>query len=703
MYNKNENSNNCCKKMSLLFKGEFIVKILNDYNKGSNQDLISYEQENRHRGFLEAFQFVTEYISDAVCLFDENGIMVVCNHHFSRFIHDANVSKPTIANLFHQFNLCLALSGDIQESYEIITTKDKEPFQFHSKHIPIMEENRLQGIITIVHQTFLDGVTRVPNRQFGETEIKKWIESCQMESQTFAILYFNIDGFNRINSTFGYIVGDKVLKEVAQKVAILTREHGVLFRVDGDEFSVLIKQQEKITDYETLAQKVIDITKIPLYIEGYEIYFTLSVGISIFPRDGQTSVEIIKSARIALNRARELGKNKYITYSPSINMESFKTFQLESELRKAIVNRELYLDYQPRFNAITQEVCGAEALIRWKHPILGIISPGEFIPIAENSEVIQHISDYVIETVCKQIKEWKKNGVPCTPISINVSAVNFLKDNLADQIHTHLHTFGLSTSSIEIEITERALLQSFKIVEAQFARLINTGIKISLDDYGTGYSSIHYLREFPIDTIKIDRSFVQNIVQNRDDKVIVKSIIELAKGLHKTVIIEGVETKEQYEVVKKFGCCEIQGFLFSKPLSGEEIAKIFAGKKSEVHVPMSGIEKREYWRIKFASPIKAKLSGKHIDATDILVEDIGFGGLRCTSHTKLSPHKEYLYEFSLTLMDSSLILTGKIAWIHEINDGLTEYGIQFIIDETKQDQLSDILNKLYVCHRSWTN
>ncbi|HEX7065440.1 MAG TPA: EAL domain-containing protein [Bacillales bacterium] len=483
------------------------------------------------------------------------------------------------------------LNGEtIRHSYRIITPIGKVKW-VKDHTIPIRDSRgnlvSLVGFVADISETktlqdklqqmaYYDELTQLPNRYYGRETIKEWIAKHQDENNIFALFYLNLDGLNRVNDAFGHEIGDQALRRTSEKLINVVEKNDVVCRIGGDEFIALIRREEKLDDYYQMAQKLIDVTQQPVNIEGYDIYVTTSLGISIFPLDSKNYPDLMKNARNALSRAKGYGKANYQVYSPQMNIESFKLFQLETDLRKAVDNQELYLEYQPRIHVRKQRALGAEALIRWNHPTWGVVSPAEFIPLAEeNSGINQKISEFVVQTACEQIKKWKKERTPFSFLSLNLSAKSFLKDNLVDQMEAYMNLYGVSPEFIELEITETSLLQPAEVVDNQLGRLKEMGVRIALDDYGTGYSSIHYLRKYPVDTIKIDRSFVQKITGHEEDAVIVKSIIDLAKGLRKKVVAEGVETREQFDLLKKYRCDEIQGYLFSKSISGEEMGQLF--------------------------------------------------------------------------------------------------------------------------------
>lgn len=472
-------------------------------------------------------------------------------------------------------------------TYRIITTsgtvkwvKDQTlPFQDNNGYViallgTVTDVSETQKLYkTLKKKSFYNEITDMPNRSYGRKKLASWIDEHHMVQEHFAIMTLDLDGFKRINDAFGQEIADEVLKKFAHKVKLLVGQCGLVFHLGGDEFLILINSKEEPDDYNKIAQQLIKKIEIPLLVNQYEFYLTASIGLSVFPKDGRDRLTLVKNANIALNLAKKLGKNNYQSYSSSMHIEMKSLFNLELDLRKAIDNEELFLEYQPRVSAKTKQVNSVEALIRWKHSNLGLVSPAEFIPLAEKTGIINSITDYVIKTVCKQIQQWKEIKIPIQYISINVSPMSFLRNDFIERFTKQLKKHSISGSMIELEITEGILLYPSEVVDNQINDLNAMGTRIALDDYGTGYSSVHYIKRYPFNTIKIDRTFIQNIIKHKADAVIVKSIIDMAKGLMKTVVAEGVETSEQYYLLKNYGCDEIQGYYFSRPISAIDTEK----------------------------------------------------------------------------------------------------------------------------------
>jgi len=448
--------------------------------------------------------------------------------------------------------------------------------------IPVLDDNgklvRLDGIISDITEqkqaeekmSYLahhDALTGLPNRRMFDQNLHTFLN--KNIKAPCAILYFNIDRFKHINDTLGHVIGDGLLKEVTNRVRSLAPTKECLSRMDGDEFAIFLADVGA-NQAERLAEQVLRSIEEPFLIDGYDLYITVSVGISIYPENGKTGSELMNNAIAAMNRAKQLGKNNVQPYSAAMGEGSFKIYSIENDMRKALKNDEFSVYYQPRVCTITGEIVSAEALIRWHHPEKGFMSPAEFIPLAEENGLIFEISDWVATNVCNQLKKWQDEKTPVIPISINVSAQSFLKKKLVPKLKALIRAAQIQPHLIELEITESSYLNNMELVIQALAELRNMGMKIALDDFGTGFSSLTHLKELNIDTLKIDRSFIRNITENEQDRVITTSMIELAHGLKLEVVAEGVETKEQLVLLREKGCDQIQGFLFSKPVPAPE-------------------------------------------------------------------------------------------------------------------------------------
>ncbi len=430
--------------------------------------------------------------------------------------------------------------------------------------------------------SFYDSLTLLPNRKFFYVFLGKMINYADRNQSRFALIVIDIDDFNRINESLGHIIGDKCLKIVSERLLATLRECDCLTRLysddppiarmGGDEFAVLLQDADNISNVSRVVQRLLTELSKSLWIEDRELILSASVGISMYPDNGNSIADLFKNADTALYHAKQKGKNNFTFYSKSMNVQSLQTLDLEINLRHALEKKEFCLYYQPKVELKTNAVIGAEALIRWQKENGDIVSPIQFIPLAEETGLILPIGDWVIEDACRQNLEWQKAGLKKIPLAINVSGKQFGQKNFVEKIIQQLKSSGLHPDFLEIEITETTIMTNPDTAIHNLKQLKNHGLKISLDDFGTGYSSLAYLQKLPIDQLKIDRSFIKNILSNSNDALMVKAIVSMAHNLDLEVIAEGVEDIQQLEFLAALDCDVIQGYLYSPPVSADKFS-----------------------------------------------------------------------------------------------------------------------------------
>lgn len=424
----------------------------------------------------------------------------------------------------------------------------------------------------IQYHAYYDFLTGLPNlRLFNKTAVDL---ASLNDKQPMAFLFLDLDRFKFINDMLGHSAGDYILKEFTRRVSPLLKEEEIMARIGGDEFILLLPD----TNHERAnytAQIILKELDKPFIYEGNEFFITVSIGISLYPMDGSSVENVIKNADIAMYRAKEQGRNNHQFYTSDMNELIKRRAILEKGMRQALERQEFTLHYQPQIDLNTGLITGNEALIRWFHPKLGVISPLEFIPLAEETGLIVPIGEWALRTACKQNRQWQKSGLPEMRVSVNLSPRQFQQVNLVDLINQVLQDTELDPQYLELEITESIAMYNEQYVIAKLEELKNLGVKIAIDDFGTGYSSLSYLKKFPFHTLKIDKSFVTDIEDDSNDNKIISTIIAMAHNLKVNVIAEGIETKEQLLFLRQQKCSEAQGYLFSKPLSVEEFNKVF--------------------------------------------------------------------------------------------------------------------------------
>ena len=435
----------------------------------------------------------------------------------------------------------------------------------------------------IYNLAYYDELTDLPNRQLFSQSLEQTIEVAKCDDKKFAILFIDLDRFKRINDTLGHSIGDQLLKAVARRLEDSTRSTdnvarfepdkagGInLARLGGDEFVIMLYGIDSTETVEAVTSRIIAVLTPPYSCEGHQFVVTPSIGIAMFPEDGTTCEELLMNADSAMYRAKFAGRNNYKFYSETMRTKSMHRLDLENEIRRAIDEDQFEVYYQPKVDAETWALVGAEALMRWNHPERGFIPPDDFIPIAEETGLIVPIGQWVLRQACAQVKAWSTLPFGPVPVSVNISSHQFRADGFIDDVFGAILDACIETRYLELEITESVLLENVDNTLVALRRLKGAGISLSIDDFGTGYSSLSYLKRFPIDTLKIDRSFVKDLDTDHDDSAICAAILAMSRQLGLNVVAEGVETPEQLEFLRRHGCNQIQGFLCSQALPATE-------------------------------------------------------------------------------------------------------------------------------------
>lgn len=424
----------------------------------------------------------------------------------------------------------------------------------------------------IEHIAEHNDLTKLPNRR----KLLSDLDNTKNESNNTSILFIDLDRFKIVNDTLGHNYGDKLLISVAERLLGIQNEHIKIYHLGGDEFIVIVRNGEY--EYtESIAVEIINIIKKPYSFFEKELSITCSIGISSKSEHGNNYEKLIELADIAMYHAKMEGKNTYKFFNEDIRKQLERNLLIENELRRAISNGELFINYQPKCNLADSSLIGLEALVRWNNPLLGIVSPAEFIPIAEETGLINDIGNWVINAVLYQLHQWQSSGYPLVKISVNVSQRQFKENELVDYIEKCLTTYNIEPQYFEIEITE-SLIADFDLIIPQLTSLKNMGVGISIDDFGTGYSSLNFINLLPVDTLKIDQSFIRGLLSNGKNNLLVKTIIDIGNNLQLKVVAEGIETEEQLKELINLNCHFGQGYLFSKPLAADKIESILFKK-----------------------------------------------------------------------------------------------------------------------------
>lgn len=454
-------------------------------------------------------------------------------------------------------------------------------------HIQIVPElNKLGNVVSVIaigrdismqkkaekkieFLAYHDHLTELPNRMRAQLEVENSIHKAQDSSVRMAILFIDVDDFQTVNDSFGHAVGDKLLQSVAQRLQDNLRDHDMLSRHSGDEFLIILNHVHSNDAIASVCERIVESFQMPLDVETHLLSSSVSIGVSVYPHEGEDFDALVRKADVAMHKAKERGKNTFCFFDTSMNEETTEYFHTLNDLKHALVNEEFVLHYQPQIDIKNKKIMGAEALIRWLHPVQGMVLPSRFIPIAENSGLIIKIGEWVIKEACKQAMLWHAQGVKIV-VAVNISTVQFKRGNLEEIVKEALVTSGLSPEFFELELTESVMMYDTEKIRTTIQNLKALGVKLSIDDFGTGYSSLSYLKKFAVDKLKIDQSFIRNLLGNQEDAAIVQAVIQMAKSLNLKTIAEGVEDGDTLMVLDGHGCDEVQGYHFARPMPVEE-------------------------------------------------------------------------------------------------------------------------------------
>ena len=429
-----------------------------------------------------------------------------------------------------------------------------------------------------------DSLTDLPNRLLLNDRLTRAIASARRNGNRLAVLFVDLDRFKDINDSLGHAIGDKLLQSVAERLVARVRNSDTVSRPGGDEFVVLLSELEHPEDAAVCAKKMLTALTAPHRIAQHDVHVTVSIGVSTYPEDGQDAETLVKSADTAMYQAKENGRNNYEFFRQDMNIRAVERQSLEGSLSRALERHEFVLHYQPKINLEKGAITGAEALIRWLHLDRGLIPPAQFVPIAEDTGLLLPIGQWVLHEACRQARAWLDAGLRPVPVAVNISAVEFRDKGFLEGVRAILKDTRLEPRYLELELTESVLMQHAESSASVLQALKTMGVQLAVDDFGTGYSSLSYLRRFPIDTLKVDRSFVRQITADADDAIIASAVISMGKSLKLRVVAEGVETREQLAFLQDQRCDEGQGYYFSRPVVAEQFAKLLGTGISETAI-----------------------------------------------------------------------------------------------------------------------
>jgi len=564
---------------------------------------LHYEQELQNRTVISRFDNLTRYSNDIIVLCNEEGTIIDANKQaleaYGQPIEELR-QKKLRAMCDMGENECSMLWQQLEKKQEISFDSlqfrrdgTTFPVEVTASWIEVGERKLLQAIIRdvterkeaaqlLLHQAQHDPLTGLPNRTLITDRLQQAIYKSKRQHSQTALLFLDLDRFKNINDTLGHNVGDTILNTIAQRIKRTLREADTVARFGGDEFMVLVENIHNIADIANLAVKLIDTISQPMFVEQQEVYVTTSIGISIAPIDSDSTDQMIRFVETAMYRAKEMGRNNYQFYTSNMNAHTRERLALETSLRKALAKDEFVVYYQPQIELSTGKIVGSEALVRWQHPERGLVPPDDFIPIAEETGLITEIGLWVLEQACRQNLRWHEAGFTELSVAVNLSARQFIDRNLQRDIFDILLRTNFAPKYLELEITESLSMFDVNTSIAIMDSFSNKGISIAIDDFGTGYSSLSHLHLFPIDKLKIDRSFIDQLSNNSND-LLVPTIIALSQQLKLKVIAEGVETEQQLEILRQLKCPLVQGYYFSKPVPAHEFSALLQNNTKDAY------------------------------------------------------------------------------------------------------------------------
>ena len=465
----------------------------------------------------------------------------------------------------HHVQLLSAVASQLGVYLAMVELKDRER---RAQHVLRENESRLRALAQ--H----DVLTDLPNRLLLKDRLTQAIARARRNHQQLAVLFLDLDGYKHINDSLGHDVGDKLLQSVAARISACVRKSDTVSRQGGDEFVILLSEVKQAADAAICAAKIISELKREHNIGEHCLRVTVSIGLSSYPSDGEDGETLLKNADTAMYHAKEYGRDNYQFFRPDMGLQAVERQSLEGRLRYALERKELLLHYQPMINLKTGAITSVEALVRWQHPERGLLLPGQFLTIAEDTGMIVAIGQWVLREACSQTREWLDAGLLAVPVAVNISSLEFRSDPFLEGIQGALKNARLDPRYLQLELTETVLMRHAESTACALDQLKAIGVRLAVDDFGTGYSSLSYLTRFPIDAVKVDQSFVRDIIASTDDAIVVSAVISMGKSLKHRVIAEGVETPEQLAFLQTHGCDEGQGYYFSRPLVAQQLAKL---------------------------------------------------------------------------------------------------------------------------------
>lgn len=571
---------------------DFAISMLKLFAMRASAELERKHIEDKQKQNIHMLQSILDAIPNPIFYKDIDGVYLGCNKSLEKCVglsRDEIIGKTVYEIAPHEWADQCSLTDKF-----LIETGECSPYEasvqyadgenknvIFSKALFSESDQIINGVVgTIIDITdrkkaeekvkklaYYDVLTGLPNRQLLKDRLDQHVARTKRCAENLGVLFVDLDRFKNVNDTLGHSLGDRLLQEVSERLKHCLRESDTVARLGGDEFVIIlpsVKHEQYIAD---VADKLLDVLSKPVDISGHDIYTSLSIGVAVYPYDGTTSDDLLKNADTAMYQAKEHGRNTYRFYSEEMNQKAVKRLSMENSLRAALGNNEMFLNYQPQVDTVTKKVIGVEALLRWDRKGHGLISPAEFIPLAEDTGVIFSLSDWVMKEACRQQVDWIKQGLEPVKMSVNISVMQFKQKNFLDKVVSTIKETGINPQHLELELTESMLMDDHCLTREILCSIREMGLYVSIDDFGTGYSSLSYLRNFPINRLKIDRSFIKNLDTDQNNKSITQAIVGMAKSLNMEVIAEGVETIEECNLLQTLECSEVQGFYFCRPVT----------------------------------------------------------------------------------------------------------------------------------------
>jgi len=556
----------------------------------------------------EEMNAVFRAIPDQFFHFDDSGKIITyklgqSSHHYlnAEKLIGRNIKDVLNVEVIDKFHVSIkqVLEHLTIMHFEFVLYHNKKIYYYEVRMMPMKSTEvialvrditeRKQADDQIAYLAYHDSLTALPNSRLFKDRLEHAISQARRNNKILAVMFLDLDRFKLINDSMGHSAGDELLKITSQRLIEAVRKtdsvainvngnNSAIARSGGDEFTILLDGVENQQAITYIAERIVQSIGMPMKLGHDEVHISTSIGIAVYPEDGEEVDELLKHADSAMYHAKAQGKNNFQYFADSMNRSSFERLSLENNLHRAISHNELHLYYQPQVSVGNEKLVGMEALIRWEHPEKGFISPGEFIPVAEETGMIMQIGEWVFREACEQAASWIAAGYNLQKISVNLSPRQLKDENISTFIESILKETGLPAEKLCIELTESALMLDPEIADFRLKKIKSLGVSLSLDDFGTGFSSLSYLKRFPIDTLKIDQAFIRDVKVGNEDAALVKAIIAMAHGLKMDVIAEGVELQEQLDFLTVYGCDTIQGFLFSRPLTAVDMEELFLKK-----------------------------------------------------------------------------------------------------------------------------